>query len=238
MVDFNELIGKHLYRQGKGKAVGRYWPSEAGACLRKAWFAFKTPKETPVDVLMVFEAGNLVHDFVAEVLRSEKTPEVELLKSEVPIRIEPAGKGFIISGRVDDVIQLRADGKTYLVEVKSTKSIAYQKTPAVSHARQLQLYMHATGIHNGIVLYIEKNTLQARWFEVGYDPGVVDECIGRFEKLHKALIDDGMPEPEARQNREMNWMCNYCDYREECDGEVSAGLSGAAGVQSAGRQGA
>jgi CRISPR/Cas system-associated exonuclease Cas4 (RecB family) len=214
MIDFNSLIDQHLHRELREKRVGRYWPSSVGMCLRKAWYSYKQPKETPVETLRIFEAGNLVHDFVAEVLRSEKTPGIELLKSELPFELEE--DGFVISGRVDDVILVKAEGKTYLVEVKSTKSLAYQKKPTDSHAMQLQLYMHATGITNGVVLYVEKNTLQAKEFDVPYDEAAAQAAIDRFRALHKALTEDELPAPEAKRVKAMKWMCGYCDWAEEC----------------------
>ena len=41
--------------------------------------------------------------------------------------------------------------------------------------------------------------------------------LERFERLHKLLVKDEAPWPEAKINKKKKWMCNYCDYAEECN---------------------
>jgi CRISPR/Cas system-associated exonuclease Cas4 (RecB family) len=214
MIDFNRLIEKHLAREKRPKQQGRYYPSEIASCLRKLWYSYKQPKDTPMDAVKVFEVGNLLHDFMAEVLRSERNPEIELLQSELPFELRE--KGFIVSGRVDDVLIVRADQRKLLVEVKSTKSLYYLEKPSPQHVMQLQLYMHATGIHDGAVVYVEKNTLQAKEFFMKYDSAVAERALRRFAALHEALGSSKIPVPEARLKKPMNWMCKTCDWRDEC----------------------
>lgn len=212
-IDFNVLIDKHLECEYKPKDIGRYYPSEIGSCMRKVWFSYKKPKETEVDLVRVFEAGNILHDFVVEVLRSEKTPEVELLESEFPFRMEISG--FLVSGRVDDLILVKLSGRKVLIEVKSTSYLKYREEPMKGHVMQLQFYMHATKVHDGMLLYIEKNTLQTKWFDLRYDKKIVDDAIKRFKMLHKSLKSGKMPSAEAKVSGE-EWMCRYCPYAEEC----------------------
>jgi CRISPR/Cas system-associated exonuclease Cas4 (RecB family) len=213
MIDFNELINSFLSRKSKPKIVGKYYPSEAGNCLRKSWYSYKYPKEIDPEVRKIFEMGNLLHDFVSEVLKSEKTPSVELLKSELPFKIKV--DDFIISGRADNLIRVKSSGKTYLVEVKSTKYLL--KKPKKQNIIQLQLYMHALGIHKGIILYVEKSRLQSNLFEIEFDQKIVEDSLNRFRKLHKSLKEESIPIPEARiQNKEMGFRCNYCEYRNRC----------------------
>src|SRR3989338_11237627 len=113
MVDFNKLIDNYLLREHKPKEIGRYYPSEIGGCIRKTWFSYKIPKQLDADTIRIFEAGNILHEFVAEVIRSEKNPEVELLQSELPVKIDE--KDFIISGRVDNLILVKIDDTKYLI---------------------------------------------------------------------------------------------------------------------------
>ncbi|MFW5902536.1 MAG: CRISPR-associated protein Cas4 [archaeon] len=215
MIDFNELIDKHLERGKTNKKIGRYWPSEVGGCLRKTWFRYNKPKETPPDSLRHFEVGNMVHDFIAEVLRSKDNNDIELLKSELPCKLKR--NNYIISGRVDDVILVKSEGKTWLIEVKSTKNLKYCEEPKESHLMQLMFYMHSTGIHNGMILYLQKDNLQAKTFKVDYDEERVQEVLNRFDELHEYLKKNEKPEPEAKQDFESRWKCRYCEYREECE---------------------
>jgi hypothetical protein len=212
MIDFNKLIDKHLVREYRPKSVGRYYPSEVGGCIRKTFFSYKMPKPVKTELIRIFEAGNMLHDFVSEVIRSEKNKDVALLKSEMPVKIE--GKNFLISGRIDNLMLLKINKNKVLVEVKSTKFLPKQANPG--HEMQLQLYMYACKIHRGLILYIKRDNLQVKSFDIEYGKKKVEEIIERFERLHGYLTKNKVPEPEAKLDREKEWMCRYCDYEEEC----------------------
>ena len=188
--------------------------------MRKVWYSYKDPKPVQLDLQKIFEIGNILHDFVAEVLRSEKNPEIELIESEVPFKIEM--KGFMVSGRIDDLLLVKASGKKVLVEVKSTGALEYVHEAKPENVMQLQLYMHATGVHNGILLYIDKRNLKTRSFVVPFNEGQAAIALDRFNQLHKYLTENSAPEPEARATRkeDLNWMCRMCDWRERCFKEI------------------
>jgi len=219
-IDFDKIIDKYLYREARAKTIGRYYPSEVGQCMRKSWFSFKMPKQIEPGVTRIFEAGNLLHGFVVDVLKSDKTPEVTLIESESPLKMKI--DDFEISGRIDDIIRLERNGEKILVEVKSTKSMDFLREPSDQYMMQLQFYMHATGIHKGIILYVEKNTLKSKSFATEYDPRLAETIIDRFRTLHLSLKNNSIPHAEARQIRKNSWMCNYCPYKKECD-EIESG---------------
>ncbi|MBS3073780.1 PD-(D/E)XK nuclease family protein [Candidatus Pacearchaeota archaeon] len=213
MIDFDEIIDKYLIHENKPKEIGRYYPSEIGGCIRKTWFSYKNPKEVGADLLRIFEAGNLLHEFISDAIKSEKNPDIELVKNEMPIRIEE--KDFIISGRIDNLIMFKLNGEQYLVEVKSTKMLPRYANE--SHEMQLQLYMHATNIHKGFLLYIQKDNLKTTSFESKYDENMAQNILRRFRELHLSLKNDKMPKPEAKLSDDKRWMCSYCAYKENCD---------------------
>lgn len=215
MVDFDKVIDAFLKREYRPKGLGKYYPSEAGLCLRKTWYSYKYPSETEPDLLKVFEMGNIVHDFVVQVLKSEKSPDVSLLESEFPFKVDV--EDFQISGRVDNLIKVKASGKIMLVEVKSTKDLKYVKEASPHNINQLQLYMHFTGVHNGILLYIDKGNLKTKTFDIPYSEEEALKIIERFKTLHKHLKEKTLPEPEARAHEKLNWMCKLCEYRERCE---------------------
>ena len=215
MIDFDKMIDNHIARENRAKKEGRYYPSEIGSCLRKVWYSYKHPLQVKPDLAKIFEIGNIMHDFVVEVLKSEKNKEVELLKSEFPLKIQ--GNGFLVSGRVDDLILVKESGKSWVVEVKSTKSVDFVKKADEKHLMQLQLYMHATGIHNGMVLYIDKTNLKSKVFPVKYNEEKAKEIMERFRQLHELLSSGLLPIAEAKKKEEMSWMCRYCEYAEKCN---------------------
>jgi len=214
MLDFNEMIGNFLKQELRPKEIGRYYPSEAGNCLRKTWYSYKQPKETDKELIKVFEVGNMIHDFVVDVIKSERNAEVELLGAEVPFRFTEGA--ITISGRIDDIILVKIAGKQYIVEVKSTSALKYTKEPSEGHVMQLQIYMRQMGVHNGIILYVEKNTLQSKWFETEYDAQKAEYALSRFRNLHSHLAENKLPAAEAKLVNEMNWQCKSCQYAEEC----------------------
>lgn len=214
MIDFNHLISNYVKREIREKTVGRYYPSEAGNCMRKVFYSYKNPKEVDLELLKIFEAGNILHEFIVDVLESEKNPHIELLEKESPFRLEI--DGIIISGRVDDIVVVKIDNKVYLVEVKSTSSLKYTNEPHEAHVTQLQLYMHAKNIHNGLIIYLEKNTLQSKSFHIKYNEKGFEKIIQRLKEIHQHLKENKLPIPEARIISTKNWMCKNCQYREEC----------------------
>lgn len=215
MLDFNALIEKYLYRERKPKEIGRYYPSEVGNCLRKTWFSYKYPQDFDVDKQRFFEMGNILHEYIVKVFKSEKTPEVKLLKAEFPFQITV--DDFIISGRIDDLLLLTVENKELLVEVKSTSNLKLITGPKPHHAMQLQFYMHATGVHDGALLYLEKNTLQSKVYSVQFTQNAADEAFARFKALHAFLKNDELPPAEAKLEKELNWFCKYCEYKPKCD---------------------
>lgn len=212
-VDFNKLIDKYLEREYKPKSIGRYYPSEIGGCIRKTWFSYKKPKQTDVKLTRIFQAGNMLHEFITEVIKSEKNKEVELIRSEMPIEIK--GKDFIVSGRIDNLVLVKIDNKMTLVEVKSTKFLPKEYNK--EHEVQLQLYMMALGVHEGIILYIQKDNLETKAFNIKYDKKISEKIMEKFEKLHKALIENEIPEAEAKKEKDKKWMCDYCSWKGECE---------------------
>jgi CRISPR-associated exonuclease Cas4 len=215
MFDFNKLVDNHIKREHKPKGIGRYYPSEIGSCLRKVWYSYKFPQEVEPDLLKVFEVGNIMHDFVARVLKDKRNDGIELLEAELPFQLQM--KNFIISGRIDDLILIKAGDTKVLVEVKSTSNISKQTEPKAQHRLQLQLYMMAMKIYDGVLLYIDKRNLQSKVFTIPYDEAEAVLALERFHMLHDALSDDSIPNPEAKMESSMNWMCNYCEYRDRCD---------------------
>ncbi|MCD6547053.1 MAG: PD-(D/E)XK nuclease family protein [Nanoarchaeota archaeon] len=215
MIDFDKLIHNHVKREEKPKVIGRYYPSEIGSCLRKIWFSYKYPKETESELLKIFKIGDMLHNFVVEVIKSEKNPDVELIDAEMPFELKM--KNFVISGRVDDIVLLKANNKNILVEVKSISNVNKLEKAKPQHVMQLQLYMFATKIRDGMLLYVDKRNLKSKVFTIPYDEIEAIKALERFSILHEHLSNNTIPEPEAKLDEEKSWMCKYCEYRDLCE---------------------
>lgn len=213
MVNFDELIDNYLKRKSYPKKIGRYWPSEAGGCIRKTWFSFNLPKEVDKSTSRIFEAGNRLHEFISDVIESDKNKHVKLLDKEIPIKIQE--ENFLIKGRIDDLLVVNINKEKYLVEVKSSKFLPRELRE--EHEMQLQLYMQALGVHKGILLYVQKDNLQTKQFFINYNKELVKKVLIRFEKLHKYLVENKIPEAEAKLVKRKTWLCGFCNYSEECE---------------------
>jgi len=215
MIDFDKLIDNYLFKELRAKTPGRYYPSEVGQCIRKVWLSYKTPKRVDPELAKIFEAGNLLHGFVVDVIRSVKNPEIELVENESPLTAE--FDGFTVSGRIDDIVLIKENNEKAIVEVKSCKDVEKIWEPSKQYVMQLQFYMHVTKIYRGLILYVEKNTLKSKAFFFDYDQNIAKEIIERFKKIHAALKENKMPDPESKLDKKMKWMCFYCNYRNECN---------------------
>jgi CRISPR/Cas system-associated exonuclease Cas4 (RecB family) len=218
MIDFDKLVDQHIAKEFRPKQIGKYYPSEVGNCLRKLWYSYKYPQDIDPDLRKIFEVGDMLHGFVVEVLKSEKNKDVELLKSEMPFSMN--FEDFTVSGRVDDLVMVKSSGKNALIEVKSTKDLSMIRTPQSNHLMQLMFYMEATGVHDGVILYIDKNNLKSKVFEIDFDHKKASDIIDRFGLLHKHLKNDEIPRPEAKSLGDMIWMCRFCEYKQKCAKDV------------------
>jgi len=214
MFDFDKLLEKHIAREHKPKKIGKYYPSEVGNCLRKVWYSYKYPQEIDINKQKIFEVGNMIHAFVIDVLKNTRNEKIKLLKSELPfdMRIDK----FQVSGRVDDLLLLKVENKKLLVEVKSCKNVEAVKKPHFNHKLQLQFYMYATGVHDGAMLYIDKNNLKSKVFPVDFDRQEAEKIVERFKLLHTSLLSNKLPPAEGMENEEMKGFCRYCEYGDKC----------------------
>lgn len=209
------MIERHIAREHKPKEIGKYFPSEVGNCLRKVWYSYRYPMKLEPETLKIFEVGNMLHGFVVEVLKSDKNKDIQLVQYEFPFKLEI--DDFLVSGRVDDLLLIKVSGKEVLLEVKSTKDVSRIRKPQSNHLIQLQFYMYATGVHNGSILYIDKNNLQSKSFEAKFSAKDSSRIVERFKELHRHLTANKLPMAEAKAKDDMKWMCKFCEYFDKCD---------------------
>lgn len=212
MADFDELINSYLTKPLWQKRLGLYHPSEISNCLRKTWFSHKVKKPEDSRLRALFESSSMLQKFILNVLKSDPTLDIEVLKAEVPVRIEE--KDFIISGKVDSLIVAEINRYKTLIDVRAVKVLPQQ--PRKSHLAQMQIYMHGTGTKSGILLYIQKDSLQTSQFVAEYDREKIANIINRFRKLHRFLAFNHVPPAEAKLEKNAEGACEACPYEAEC----------------------
>jgi len=220
-MDFDKIIADFIRdKEEKNKKeliISKYSASMLGNCLRQNYYAYTSPIEFSIEKLRIFEIGKVLHEWIAKLLSN--TPHAELISSEKEISLIDLESDITISGRLDDVILIKENGKKIVIEVKSIKSLEYLTEPKKPHIMQLMIYLKALQhykIDEGIILYINKNNLTTKSFRIKYDDKILKEAFERAKTLHHYLTNKILPPPEAKIKKEMNWACAYCQYSEIC----------------------
>ena len=133
-------------------------------------------ENVPQNLIRIFEEGNAIHEkwqrlFIRGGLCKAEDLDYSRFYDQYEIGYTP------------DAI-LTIDGKKYVVEIKSVNTYQFQKmTSHPTATKQVNMYMHFTGIHRGIVLCDDKNTQNFKVFMVKYNPDVVAPYIERLEAI-------------------------------------------------------
>ncbi|MBD3407480.1 MAG: Dna2/Cas4 domain-containing protein [Candidatus Lokiarchaeota archaeon] len=214
VIDTNEIVDKDLdEKRKKQKRIGGIHASAIGYCMRKQWYEIKINRPQPNDTLRIFKVGNLLHDYVTELLKRHE--DVEYVEDEKPIKILVEPEGFVIHGTYDDLVHLK-DGTRILVDEKSCKNLFYIAEPKKEHVMQLMLYMRVLEVEHGQICYISKNKFQMKNFPVKFDEKLYKEVLARAKKLHLFLDENELPPAEAKQSKSTEWLCEYCLYADLC----------------------
>lgn len=198
-----ELLDQYLLTEAEAKRVEKdkdrklniFYPSSAGQCVRKLWNEKVTPPEFPPEVYKKFLVGNLVHDFVQSKILKD-------FESEVPIKWFEGEIGF--SGRIDSW-----DKKNGIIyEFKTISVLEYVRSkPKPEHVAQLNMYLHATGVSRGVIVYFTKNDVDVLEHWVDYSPELYLRTLKDFKKVYKYLLKNQEPKPNTCVTP---WSCSYC----------------------------
>lgn len=176
-------------------------------------------KELPVNALRIFAAGTSIHEKWQNMFEacSDNVKGFKLIRKEARSLSDKWNLFFT----PDSIIEI--DGIKYIVEIKSMNTYSY-KHAAVStnphpHARhQIQLYMHLTGIHQGLILIEDKNTQEFEVFKVEYNYKEVIPYLDRLTEInaqYKDFIENGV-QPRGLCSKENCKRAESCNMRFAC----------------------
>ena len=186
--------------------IGWYRPSLLPTCLRRQFLIYRRGVIVSEEKMGLFTVGKLLHEFLDRTLRAGG---LTVKAVEAPFIIAHfCGDEIIrVNGRADLILTI--NGEDYIIEVKSTRKLP--KEPFKHHIQQLTLYLGAYGLGRGFLIYIEKKALAHKIFPVEFDLEAFRMLLDRAAKLHKHLINDDLPKPDAER-----WECRFCEFRAEC----------------------
>ena len=203
-----ELLDQfYLDREGD-KEQHHFYITDAGKCGRAIFFKFKNvPREKmEARILRMFDHGDYIQMQILSSLFS-----LGIVRAS-EIKIPPQE---LISGRADAIITLNND--LYVVDFKSMNSMIFKNLtePKEDNVNQIQLYLHYFKIPKGILLYVNKDTLELKDFVVEYNPTIAKKLLLGLSELKKKIDTNIVPEriPDYPEN----WQCRYCQFREVCD---------------------
>ncbi|PIQ92858.1 MAG: hypothetical protein COV69_00880 [Parcubacteria group bacterium CG11_big_fil_rev_8_21_14_0_20_39_14] len=202
-----ELIDKYYRERQKDREQTHFYITDAGKCPRAVFFKFKKAfkEEMEPRVLRLFDYGDQIHQFILKPLFSMGT----VRSSEISIPPQQ-----IISGRADAVVSF--GNELYVLDIKSMNSMVFQnlERPKEEHLYQVQLYLHFFEIKRGLLLYVNKDTLDLKEFIFEYDALLAKKLLLDFYNL-KTKIDSNII-PSRLDSWPEGWQCKYCQFKEIC----------------------
>ncbi len=211
-----ELLDQFYLDKDRDKEQHHFYITDAGKCPRAIFFKFKNvPREKMApEVLRMFDHGDYIQMQIISSLFSlgmVRASEVKIPPQE------------LISGRADAIITL--GNELFVVDFKSMNSMIFKglSQPKEDNVNQIQLYLHFFKIPKGILLYVNKNSLELKEFLIEYDSVRVKKLLSDLSNL-KTKIDSNTV-PLRIPGYPGDWQCQYCQFKEICQmagkGELS-----------------
>lgn len=195
--------------------------SSIGAeCDRQIWYECKGYQGEPLDTKYrrVFDMGRWLESLVVQWLReagfrietaNEKNSLLEVVASDMPY----------FKGHMDGLI-LIGDHEKHILEIKSAKDSSYKtfvskgiKLWFPRYYAQLQSYMGMSGIHNAIILVLNKDSSDICDNLVTFNQKEYDNLKERAQRIY--LSEKEPP----RINESPAWyLCRICKFRKICHG--------------------
>lgn len=202
-----ELLDQFYLDREKDREQHHFYITDAGKCPRAVFFKFKNVPREKIEprVLRMFDHGDYMQMQILSILLS-----LGIVRAS-EINIPPQE---LISGRADAILTL--NNQLYVVDFKSMNSMVFKNLdqPKEDNLNQLQLYLHFFKIPKGILLYINKDTLELKEFLVEYNPAVAQRLLKDLAGL-KIKIDSNIV-PQRIPGWPEEWQCQYCQFKEIC----------------------
>jgi len=202
-----ELIDKFYIDKDHDRERHRFYVTDAGKCPRSIFFKFKNApaKDLTPEILRLLDHGDYIQMHILSNLFS-----LGIVRAS-EVKIPPHN---IISGRADAIVTL--DNELYVIDVKGINSNSFRalEEPKTDNVNQIQLYLHFFKIQKGILLYVNKNTLELKEFLIPYSEDYCKKLIDDLVVL-KAKIDKNVI-PARIDEYPQDYQCRFCQFKEVC----------------------
>lgn len=199
-------------------------------CPRSSWYTIKgytkQDEKFTFQRLNIFAEGHAIHQKWQKWLMDAGVLE----QAEVPItdeehRIIGHADGIVNDSQGRAVLEIKSVGlgtirmempdlfKEDLTPEEMWKRI---RQPFTSHMRQLMLYMHCTGIHQGIILYEWKANQEVKEFAVKFQPELIESVLVNCRSVVRALESGVPPMRPVWMENSSHYVCKKCPYQKVC----------------------
>lgn len=134
---------------------------------------------------------------------------IEDFNGEAILEIKSVGTGTVRLENFD--LYKEYDSKNITIE-ELWKKI---RQPFSTHLRQINLYMYATGVHQGIILYEWKASQAVKEFEVKYQSALIEHILAAAQLVKKHL-EQGTIIDRPIWATEEHRICKKCPYNTTC----------------------
>lgn len=214
-----QLILEKISEERIKLKVGEYHASMIGLCLRRLWYIYNNLDNYTVEEkrLRIFESGRIYHSWLGELLTKIATV---IREGQIRKKIDSDGEEITFIGTFDDLIMIKtketlSEENAYIIEVKTVSRLGFSK-PMDHHIIQLNAYLNLLDVRDGFIIYIDRDKLQTKSFHIVKDEKLYEKTIERVKTLHKHIISGTIPFPESMFDKEREWECAFCDFRDSC----------------------
>ncbi len=209
---FEQIIDDYLSikKSEPLRIIEEFHPSSAGQCPRLIQFRMNglVYEEVEPRVKRIFENGNFMQARYRKFLEGAN----KFVEEEVPIRIEI--DDIVIKGRADMIVLDNHDNKQ-VIEFKSINTRGFNElitnqAPKPEHFMQWNIYSKALSLHDGVILYENKDDQRMKPFQVKFDEENFNSVLNIF-KMIKDYNSKGIVVPKPEKIN-----CYWCAARKIC----------------------
>lgn len=199
-------------------------------CPRSSWYTIKGYEkvERPLtfQTLNVFAEGHAIHNKWQTWLQEAGVlEEVELPISNEEYMLLGHADGLINDKKGKAILEIKSvgagtirmeDPDIFLNSATPDEMWKKVRQPFMTHLRQVNLYMFATGIHEAVFIYEWKATQEVKEFSVKYQPHLIEGILAGCKAVIRG-IESGIPPMRPSWIEDSSHkVCKSCPYRNVC----------------------
>lgn len=201
-----------------GYSLCRKYPMGCGRMLYYRYSGEAPERRTPPRIKRIFDIGSYLHDMLQTYLENIcRSSPFLFFEREVVVSPEDSklAAEYEIYSTMDGLFTISAPGSENIVFVVEIKTISADMFKTLTSALdynivQLNVYMALTGIHRGVIIYINKNDGNLLDFPLAFEPKIWKAVTEKINYVRDCRDKGTIPD------REVHFFCGDCKYNHIC----------------------